>query len=67
LRLALLAPTIVEAILAARTDQALMWISWSGRYRQAGRSSAGALESILCAQVTGPMSPKKRETSYPLQ
>ena len=39
LRLALLAPDIVEAILAGRTDQALMLESWSGRCRRAGRSS----------------------------
>jgi hypothetical protein len=45
LRLALLAPDIVEAILAGRTDQALMWRGWSGRCRRAGRSSVNACSS----------------------
>jgi hypothetical protein len=40
LRLALLAPDIVEAILAGRTDHGMMLERWSGRCRQAGRSSA---------------------------
>jgi hypothetical protein len=38
LRLALLAPGIVEAILAGKTDQALM-LSCSGRCRRVGRNS----------------------------
>ena len=39
LRLALLAPDIVEAILMGRMDQALCWKSWSSRCRRAGRGS----------------------------
>jgi hypothetical protein len=40
LRLALLAPDIAEAILAGRTDQALIWRAWSGRCWRAGRNNA---------------------------
>ena len=45
LRLALLAPDIIEAILAGTADQALMLERWSGRCRRAGRSSALAFSS----------------------
>jgi hypothetical protein len=39
LRLALLAPDIVEAILAGRTDQGVMLENWSGHCRRSGKSS----------------------------
>jgi hypothetical protein len=39
LRLALLAPDIIETILKGRSDQALM-LSWSDHCRRTGRSSA---------------------------
>jgi hypothetical protein len=42
LRLALLAPDIVEEILAGSADRSLMLKGWSGHCRRAGRSSGGA-------------------------
>ena len=43
LRLALLAPAIVEASLAGQRIRRLCWSSWSGRCRRAGRSSGNRL------------------------
>jgi hypothetical protein len=39
LRLALLAPDIIETNLVGKADQSLIWRDWSGHCRRAGRST----------------------------
>jgi hypothetical protein len=51
LRLALLAPDIVEATSRARRIRHSCWSSWSGRCRRAGRSSATASDGERARRI----------------